>query len=250
VPALRHTPDIRWLLATAALVFLNAPTASAVTILRWLQPADSAPVEEFVIYKGPAPYSGELVETVLPEPDASGVYAAGIQIDEIDQGIGVFVWLTAANDLGESAPSNTKFYPPGCDHALDTDCDGIPDDGAPGDVPCADAQALGCDDNCPWWPNPGQDDTGGIGTGSPPDGIGDECQCGDVSGDGRVSNADSIIIQRSLLVPPTATMARPDLCDVGGSVGCSNGDSVIIGRAQLTPPTATVQQHCDPALVP
>jgi glucose/arabinose dehydrogenase len=139
---------------------------------------------------------------------------------------------------------------PVCDEGTDSDCDGIPDDGAPGDVPCATGQFEGCDDNCPFASNPGQEDTAGIGSGSAPDGIGDECQCGDVSGDGVVSSADSVIILRSQLVPPTAVMSRPDLCDVGGSVGCAGADSVIVLRAQLVPPTATIQQVCAPANPP
>ena len=83
--------------------------------------------------------------------------------------------------------------------------------------------------------------------GSAPDGIGDACQCGDVSGNGVVTSADSTIILRSQLVPPTATMNRPQLCDVGGSAACTSADSVIVLRAQLNPPTATVQQQCGPA---
>jgi hypothetical protein len=136
---------------------------------------------------------------------------------------------------------------PVCNPGIDSDCDGIPDDGAPGNVPCATGQFGGCDDNCPFAPNPGQEDSAGIGTGSAPDGIGDECQCGDVSGDGAVTWSDGVIILRSLVVPPTAVMNRPDLCDVGGSAGCSSADGVIVRRAQLMPPTATVQQQCEPA---
>jgi len=248
--ALLYTPIIRWLVIALLSLLLHPATASALTTFRWTQPTTSDPVDGFLVYKGPAPYSGEFVTTILPEPDAAGVYSADIQIDEIDQGIPVFVWLTAVNDSGESAPSNTHFFPPGCDQGLDTDCDGIPNNGAPGLSPCATGQSLFCDDNCPWWMNPNQDDTGGIGFGSPPDGIGNACQCGDVNGNGRVTGADSIIISRSLLQPPRATMTRPDLCDVGGSVGCSRSDAVIVRRAQQTPSSAAIQQQCDPALMP
>jgi glucose/arabinose dehydrogenase len=134
-----------------------------------------------------------------------------------------------------------------CDLEIDSDCDGIPDDGAPGDSPCATGQTEACDDNCPFAPNPGQNDTGGVGFGSAPDGIGNECQCGDVSGDGTLSSADSAIILRAQLVPPTAVMNRPDLCDVGDTAGCSGADSMILLRSQLNPATATVQQFCGPA---
>jgi len=84
---------------------------------------------------------------------------------------------------------------------LDTDGDGV-------------ADAV---DNCPYLANANQTDTGGIGSGSAPDGIGDACQCGDANGDGRLTLADAVIVQRSLLQPPTATLARPELCDVGAA---------------------------------
>jgi hypothetical protein len=108
-------------------------------------------------------------------------------------------------------------------------------------------------DNCPNMANPGQQDVGGIGAGSPPDGIGDACQCGDVNGDGRVTAVDSVVITRSLLIPPTATITRQDLCDVGAggsnpaTLDCSLADAVVIRRAQLIPPTATVLQTCPAA---
>lgn len=114
----------------------------------------------------------------------------------------------------------------------DWDIDGIPDSV----------------DVCPRVPDPAQTDSGGIGTGSAPDGIGDACQCGDVNGDGRVTLGDAVLIGRSLLTPPTATLARPQLCDVGGSAGCSTGDAVVIRRALLAPPTASVAQQCSPPL--
>jgi hypothetical protein len=145
--------------------------------------------------------------------------------------------------------SNGDIYSIGavCDEAIDSDCDGIPDDGAPGDVPCATGQLAGCDDNCPFAPNPRQEDTAGLGDGSLPDGIGDACQCGDVTGDGAVSDLDGQVINRSLGTPPTAVMKRPDLCDVGGSTSCSTADGMIVLRSQLTSPTATVEQVCEPA---
>ena len=102
-------------------------------------------------------------------------------------------------------------------------------------------------DNCAFTANPAQTDTGGVGSGSVADGIGDACQCGDVSGDGRVTVNDSVLVTRSLLTPPTATLAKPGLCDVGGSAGCTESDAVVIRRALLTPPTATIAPKCAPA---
>jgi hypothetical protein len=118
-----------------------------------------------------------------------------------------------------------------------------------------DADADGVDDsvdNCPQVANADQTDTGGVGTGSPPDGIGDACQCGDVNGDGFVTLTDAVTVTRAQLVPSTAAMARPDLCDVGGAPSpatqdCTLADAVVLRRAQLAPPTATIAQTCAPA---
>ena len=114
----------------------------------------------------------------------------------------------------------------------DSDLDGRPD----------------CADNCPHAHNPGQEDPGGIGYGSVPDGIGEVCQCGDVSGDGFVTTADTLMIRRSLLDPPTATLVSPELCDVDGDGVCTMGDVETIRGVLLVPPTETIQQSCGPAV--
>lgn len=237
---------LRWLHATAVGLCCVSSTAFAATQLRWMQPAGSPVVSEFRVYAGPTLDQGDLVYAGMPVPDA-GVYATDVQIDAIDQGLPVTVWLTAWNESGESPPSNAVSFGEPCDVALDADCDGIPDDDAPAWVPCATGETLGCDDNCPYAANPGQEDLGGLGVLAPPDGIGDACQCGDVSGDGRVTSADGVIIVRALMTPPLAVMAQPEHCDVGGSLGCTTADSAIVMRALLTPPAATIFQQCDPA---
>lgn len=133
----------------------------------------------------------------------------------------------------------------------DFDGDGILDDGdgsaVAGDGRCMGGVSAGCDDNCPVFANTLQGDIGGLGNGSSPNGIGDDCECGDVTADGLVTIADATLVRRATLTPPTATMARPDLCDVGGSVGCSQADEAIIRRALLAPPTATIAPQCAPA---
>jgi len=118
--------------------------------------------------------------------------------------------------------------------AFDTDGDGVDD----------------TVDNCPFTTNAGQQDLGGVGSGSPGDGIGNACQCGDVNGDGRVTVVDSSVIQRSLLQPPTATRTRPELCDVNGDGNCTLADSAIIRRSLLVPATAAIQQKCAPTIAP
>ena len=108
-----------------------------------------------------------------------------------------------------------------------------------------DGKGDACD-NCPSFANADQLDRGGLGAGSPANGRGDACECGDVNDDGRVTTADAAMMQRALLVPPTTTMTKPYRCDVGGSAGCSTSDLAILRRALLTPPTATITQKCVP----
>ena len=71
--------------------------------------------------------------------------------------------------------------------------------GAPGD-----ADGDGVDDaidNCPHRSNALQEDTGGFGIGSAPDGIGDACQCGNVADGGAVDTADVLAYRQSLANP-------------------------------------------------
>jgi hypothetical protein len=211
-----------------------------------MQPAGSAAVSQFRVYAGATSEQVELVYTGVPAV-TDGIYSAAVQIDAIDEGLPVGVWIAAWNEGGESELSNPIFFDgEECD-ALDADCDGIPDDGAPGWDPCTTGETGSCDDNCPYTANPGQEDVGGIGFGSPPDGIGDACQCGDASGDGRVTSADGAMIMRALMIPPLVVMVQPELCDVGGSPDCTSADAAIVVRAMLTPPAATIRQTCEPA---
>ncbi len=93
-------------------------------------------------------------------------------------------------------------------------------------------------DNCPNTPNPNQADTGGIDT-LIPDGIGDVCQCGDMNGDGSVTNSDSVLIRRQLL--DLSSPFNASLCDVNGDGNCTNSDSVVIRRAMLGLPPGVAQ---------
>ncbi len=104
-------------------------------------------------------------------------------------------------------------------------------------TPTGDADADGVEDAldvCPVEPNPSpQADTGGVGDGSPADGIGDPCQCGDVSNDGRVTPDDATAL-RGFLANPAAPLAAPQKCDVGGATpagACDLLDAVRLRRA-------------------
>src|SRR5262249_13740904 len=62
--------------------------------------------------------------------------------------------------------------------ATDWDGDGVPN----------------ASDNCPYAANPGQEDHGGIDSNTP-NGVGDACECGDVSGNGQVNGQDANAIE-------------------------------------------------------
>jgi hypothetical protein len=126
----------------------------------------------------------------------------------------------------------------------DLDGDGVPGDGngsgVAGDAPCATGQTSGCDDNCPYAANPTQDDTGGLST-LPPDGIGDVCQCGDLTGNGMVDTADLAKLRWSL-----GNAYDPgELCDVGS--GCTTGDVSRMTFALGSLDPSVLLQACTPA---
>lgn len=138
-------------------------------------------------------------------------------------------WLALCAPLAEAGP---------CDlYGGDGDGDGICDDGSAsglvGDLPCACAPGSpascleGCDDNCPWSFNSHQLDTGRVGAPDLPDGIGDDCQCFDVSGDGRGNVGDSSRMQRDLLSLPPALPA-PEKCPGSGPSACDSGDVKLL----------------------
>jgi subtilisin family serine protease len=133
----------------------------------------------------------------------------------------------------------------------DVDGDGVPGDGdgswVVGDDPCAGGTS-GCDDNCPVEPNASQTDNGRVGVGGA-DGIGNACQCGDVTGDGKVLTDDADQIQAFLT---GGALTVPGKCNVVGEQGgspslCQLDDWVIVRRGALGLPTS-VGQVCDPAL--
>jgi glucose/arabinose dehydrogenase len=83
-------------------------------------------------------------------------------------------------------------------------------------------------DTCPYFADPGQADSDG-------NGIGDACECGDQSGDGRVDVNDLIAIRRALFDPQQAT----PLCDANGDDLCSVSDVVGVNARIFGTPA-----HC------
>lgn len=93
-------------------------------------------------------------------------------------------------------------------------------------------------DNCRFASNINQQDRGGVATGVP-DGIGDECQCGDVNDDGIVDNTDAVLIKRYLLgLPPGINISK---CNVNSGNSCDNTDAILIQRAVLGMPPGLTQ---------
>ena len=88
-------------------------------------------------------------------------------------------------------------------------------------------------DNCPFAANPGQQDGGGVDTVTP-NGVGDACECGDVSGNGKVNGQDANAIKRhGLAAEPNPLFVMACNCDVSGSGDCNGQDANAVSRAAL-----------------
>ncbi len=112
----------------------------------------------------------------------------------------------------------------------DADGDGLPDQS----------------DNCPHRANAGQADSGGIGTNTP-DGIGNACQCGDVTGDGRVVTQDAHVVKRFGLGDVSPLFTEPGNCDVTGNGSCNGQDAKMIQRAVQGASSVVPAQKCQNA---
>jgi hypothetical protein len=93
---------------------------------------------------------------------------------------------------------------------------------------------LDADDNCPGIPNSTQADAGTlevVGGSTDPDGIGDVCQCGDVSANGRVTGTDALRINQAVLNLPPVTGTS------GGTQSQTSGTLWLRGRCNVSSPT-------------
>jgi len=125
----------------------------------------------------------------------------------------------------DSVGNSCDAFPFDSAETLDSDVDGVGDNA----------------DNCPVTSNANQNDSGGVDTNSP-DGIGDACQCGDLNGDGKITNTDSRLIRLNSFgwILPAF---NPDFCDVNGDAQCTNTDAVLIHRTILGLPPG-LRQTC------
>jgi hypothetical protein len=104
-----------------------------------------------------------------------------------------------------------------------------------GDQPVDDTDGDGIlnpEDNCPFVPNQGQED-------SAQNGLGDVCQCGDVNGDGFTNVTDALAIARGEVVSSDPNFGK---CDVSGDDLCNVTDALAIARGEVS--AAPEDQHC------
>ena len=113
-------------------------------------------------------------------------------------------------------------------------------------------KVCGSVDNCPYEPNYDQKDSGGILT-TTPDGIGDVCQCGDLTQDGIVDASDVTAYRAYLTQDPNTPFAAARKCKVASDGGpCSILDVAVLERALDTTDGAQppgIAQVCGAATV-
>ena len=121
--------------------------------------------------------------------------------------------------------------------------------------PDTDADGV-CDliDNCVFRPNPLQEDEGNVGPSGPPmpDGIGDVCQCGDITFNHFVDFFDAVGIRMYRIETSTPSAADLERCSARGPAdSCDPVDEVVIARvSEPTPLGPGVTQDCRAAVGP
>ena len=101
-------------------------------------------------------------------------------------------------------------------------------------------------DNCPYEKNADQKDSGGFET-TVPDGIGDVCQCGDLTGDGIVDAGDLPPYRAHLTQDPAAPFLAARKCKIATDGGpCSIVDVAVLERAlnRRGPLSPGISQAC------
>ena len=103
-------------------------------------------------------------------------------------------------------------------------------------------------DNCPFRANASQADNGGLGFSAAPDGIGNACQCGDVTGEGQVNDTDAAFIKRQALGLAAPLFLVPNHCDVTGDGACNGSDATLIRHAAAGSLSPLFGQNCPNAM--
>ncbi|MCP4002884.1 MAG: hypothetical protein GY725_01685 [bacterium] len=108
-------------------------------------------------------------------------------------------------------------------------------------------------DNCAFQFNPDQSDVGSVvaypaESGSPPDGIGDVCQCGDVSGDGEIELWSDPVKILSWRYFGSSAPAAPQKCNTDAYSDCDKGDYYPLMWSVFDGTQNFAQQTCLPAI--
>ncbi len=112
---------------------------------------------------------------------------------------------------------------------------------------CDDDAIPDAQDNCPLVANTDQADRGGVNT-QTADGVGDACQCGDVTGNGVVNGQDANAIKRhGLGATPNPTFREPGNCDATGNGRCNGQDANALRAVLIGRPLPMFGQNCQNA---
>jgi hypothetical protein len=85
-------------------------------------------------------------------------------------------------------------------------------------------------DNCPFVSNSDQLDRGRLAS-IQPDGIGDQCQCGESTGDGSIFTPDVTLLRQLLSGASVAqSLLVQGRCSVQGTPGCDVADVALLRR--------------------
>ena len=191
-------------------------------------------------------------EVALVQPDVCGGDPDAIGPDMDGDGLGDELELVLGTDLAlpdtdhDGRTDAEEIFGPDGLFATQDDTDPLVSD--------ADSDGDGLRDlfdNCPLVPTDDLTDSGGVNSSSV-DGVGDVCQCGDVSDNGRV-NATDLTALRMALLGDASAVANADKCNVFGFVDptpgaaglprdCDLVDVVVVNRAlsALAPGVAQV----------
>jgi hypothetical protein len=207
----------------------------------------------------------QLASLALDDAAATSRLGAHVAAGDLDAD-GRSDWLVSDPAAGPLEPRPAGADDAGRVYAL---YGGLVTDNCPGSANPAqlDSDADGAGDACdacPFSPDPTQRDLGAAASpldpqGEHSDGIGDSCQCGDATGDGRANAADLAAIRSAL--SGALALATPARCNVRGPVAsspdprtglrsdCSLADAVALAR-QLAGRAPGIAQVCAPSLSP
>ncbi len=207
-------------------------------------PGTRLPYTMYVSLVGNRPSQSSLL-TVDPVNGTSQVTLGTVEVDTtpdlqpaltVDGVPSVVAIPLQKSDSGTSSPTQLRLVG-AFDPAEDLDGDEVQD----------------LSDNCPFTPNPAQANRGSfLSSVDSSDALGDDCQCGEATGDGAVFAEDYAQIRAYLagrITSPTLLAQIEARCSVAGPTDCNIRDLVVLKQA-LDSGAAGVATRCDAALSP